>query len=174
MAYTEEQKRDHTREVQTFLHGLSHTRNLTHVTPDGFYGPQTSAAVQQFQQQNRINPTGETDTITWNALADAYQNEVQIPTIQLSIFPTGINAFVLNDEGTAIYILQAILQALNRQFTNLQPVDNSGIYDEKTRNAVQTFQENTHLTPNGEVDRNTWNHLLSALAPQIEFSWNGS
>lgn len=173
MAYTPEQKRDHVRELQTFLHGLSHTRNMPHVIPDGYYGPNTAAAVQQFQQQNHVTPTGKTDTTTWNALANAFQSEVQIPTILFSVFPTGINEHTPNSKGTAIYILQAILQALKQQFVNLPPVDNNGIYDEKTEQAVKEFQKCTKLEANGKLDRNTWNYLLAALAPQIEFTWNG-
>ncbi len=173
MAYTPEQKREHVRELQTFLHGLSHTRNMPHVIPDGYYGPNTAAAVHQFQQQNHMSPTGETDTNTWNALVYAFQDEVQTPTVQFSIFPTGIDEHTPGSTGTAIYILQAILQTLERQFVNLPPIENNGVYDAKTEHAIKEFQKNTKLEANGKLDRNTWNHLLAAIAPQIEFTWNG-
>ena len=172
MAYTQEQKRSHIRELQTFLHGKSHTGDALHVIPDGFYGTKTEAAVQQFQQENQILPTGETDSDTWDALAAYYQAQVQKPVMQVSIFSTGFRRFVLHDTGTAVYLLQGVLQALHQLYGNLPPVDNCGVYDEKTMHAVQEFQKNTILHPDGEVDENTWNRMMSALTPQIGCCWD--
>ena len=93
MAYTELQKRQHIRELQMFLHGISHTAPLPHLIPDGIYGVQTAEAVRQFQQQNHLPETGKADTETWNALAQAYLQDVRPPTMHLTPFPTGVSAY---------------------------------------------------------------------------------
>ena len=41
MAYTELQKQQHIRELQGYLHGISHIQQLPHVIPDGIYGEKT-------------------------------------------------------------------------------------------------------------------------------------
>ena len=93
MAYTELQKQQHIRELQGYLHGISHIQQLPHVIPDGIYGEKTIEAIRQFQQQNHMPATGETDTATWNAVAQAYLQEVRPPVLHLALFPTGITAY---------------------------------------------------------------------------------
>lgn len=89
MAYTELQKQQHIRELQGYLHGISHIQQLPHIIPDGIYGEKTIEAIRQFQQQNHMPATGETDTATWNAVAQAYLQEVRPPVLHLALFPTG-------------------------------------------------------------------------------------
>ena len=86
MAYTDEQKRQHILELQAYLHGISHQSQLPHLIPDGVYGENTANAVRLFQQQNQLPPTGETDTATWNAIAQAYRQEVR-PTVLPASLP---------------------------------------------------------------------------------------
>lgn len=165
MAYTDEQKRQHIRELQVYLHGISHRDLLPHLIPDGVYGENTTNTVRQFQQQNHLPPTGETDTATWNAIVQAYLQEVRPPTSHLRLFPTGITAYSLGDKGSAVFVIQGVLQALHSAFPGIPPVESSGVYDSATKNAVQQFQELTPLPPSGTVDAATWNHLLAALRP---------
>ena len=146
MAYTDEQKRQHILELQAYLHGISHQSQLPHLIPDGVYGENTANAVRLFQQQNQLPPTGETDTATWNAIAQAYRQEVRPTVLHLRLFPTGITAYAPGDKGSAVFVIQ-------------------GVYDTATKNAVQQFQELTPLPPSGTVDAATWNHLLAALRP---------
>ena len=87
MAYTDEQKRQHILELQAYLHGISHQSQLPHLIPDGVYGENTANAVRLFQQQNQLPPTGETDTATWNAIAQAYRQEVRPTVLHLRLFP---------------------------------------------------------------------------------------
>lgn len=171
MAYTEKQKQQHIRELQTFLHGLSHVRPTIHIIPDGIYGKNTTAAVQEFQKQNHLQATGKTDTETWNALASAYRNEVQSPTMQISIFPPGIPFYSLGDTGTAVWILQSILASL-AYYENLPEVIPNGTYDMPTQNAVLAFQKSTTLPSTGRVDFPTWNHILAAVASEMDSSWH--
>ena len=78
MAYTELQKQQHIRELQGYLHGISHIQQLPHVIPDGIYGEKTIEAIRQFQQQNHMPATGETDTATQNAVKQ-FQSYTPLP-----------------------------------------------------------------------------------------------
>lgn len=172
MAYTEEQKRQHIRELQTYLHGLAHVQQLPHISVDGVYGPETSHAVRAFQEQHSLRPTGQTDSATWNAIIHAQLTGVSIPTITVSIFPPGITDYTLGDAGTAVFLIQTLLQAIQSQFFNMPTVEQNGIYDADTQKAITQFQQFTHLAPSGNTDPNTWNHLIAALAKDLDHRWN--
>ena len=144
MAYTELQKRQHIRELQGYLHGISHIQHMP--------------------------ATGETDTATWNAVAQAYLQEVRPPVLHLALFPTGITAYTLGDTGGAVFVIQGILQAIQNNFPKIPPISNSGVFDTATQNAVKQFQSYTPLPADGVVDAATWNHLLAALDAEIRNS----
>ena len=125
----------------------------------------SSRSFRLFQQQNQLPPTGETDTATWNAIAQAYRQEVRPTVLHLRLFPTGITAYAPGDKGSAVFVIQGVLQAIHSAFPAVPQVQSSGVYDTATKNAVQQFQELTPLPPSGTVDAATWNHLLAALRP---------
>ena len=172
MAYTEAQKREHIWELQMFLHGLSHVQELPHVVPDGFYGPKTAAAVREFQRKHQLRPNGEINTATWNALRNSYQSEVSSPLRAMALFPVGVTRYLSGDTGSAVYMIQGVLQAIQTAFPTISPVEVSGIFDAATQDAVRQFQAYTPVPPTGEVDKATWNHLLSALDDAIQFAWH--
>lgn len=163
MAYTESQKQQHIRELQSYLHSISHTNSLPQVIPDSVYGESTAEAVRQFQQQNHLPVTGETDTATWNAIVQVYLQEVHPPQLHLKLFPVGIAAYAPGDSGSAVFLIQGILQAIRATFPEIPPVESSGVYDSATQHAVRQFQTYTTLPPNGIVNAATWNHLLAAI-----------
>lgn len=168
MAYTEEQKREHIRELQTYLHGLAHVQDLPHVSPDGVYGPKTAAAVRDFQQKNQLRPNGAANTATWNALVEAYLKEV-VPSLNaIVLFPAGvINSYSLGGKGAGVYLIQGILQAIQSVFPQLPPVQASGVFDNTTAHAVREFQKLTSTPPSGKVDAVTWNRLVAALGNAV-------
>ena len=56
------------RSLQTMLRTLAHAdETLLKLVPDGIYGPNTVQAVREFQRQNGLPVTGETDNTTWSA-----------------------------------------------------------------------------------------------------------
>ena len=60
------------RVIQHALSELAVLYALPPVTEDGIYGPKTAESVREFQKKHLLPPTGEVDLLTWNALADAY------------------------------------------------------------------------------------------------------
>ena len=78
MAYTEQDRRNHIRELQQYLYSLSFLdETLPRVIPDGIYGRQTALAVRAFQQKNGLRPNGETNRATWDAIVNAYRQQIQ-------------------------------------------------------------------------------------------------
>ncbi len=68
------------RSLQTMLRTLAHAdETLLKLVPDGIYGPNTVQAVREFQRQNGLPVTGETDYTTWNKLVAIYT--VQSPSV---------------------------------------------------------------------------------------------
>ena len=63
--FSDEQLRQHIRELQQFLFGISHYNvRIPVIIPDGIYGPETAGAVKIFQQEYGLMPTGEVDRYT--------------------------------------------------------------------------------------------------------------
>ena len=68
------------RSLQTMLRTIAHAdETLLKIVPDGIYGPNTVQAVREFQRQNALPVTGETDDATWNKLVAVYT--VQSPSV---------------------------------------------------------------------------------------------
>src|SRR5262249_15612997 len=64
--------------------------------PDGIYGPETKAAVFQFQRESKLSPDGHAGHETWRVLDAFFSREVDPPAPQPPITddaPLTINAF---------------------------------------------------------------------------------
>ncbi len=162
MAYTEEQKRDHIRELQQMLYALSyHDERIPQVIPDGIYGAETALAVRAFQQANGLRPTGETNRATWDAIVNAYLENVAQIARAIDAYPQSAEHLSLGDEGLAVYIIQAMLNLLSITYGNFSSIPITGKYDEETHNAVREFQRRSGQPETGNVNPATWN-LLAA------------
>ena len=71
--YTDEQRRSHIFDLQTFLRRIQRSQGYAQpLAPDGIFGPETAAAVRNFQRQNGLPVTGTADYDTWTAIYLAY------------------------------------------------------------------------------------------------------
>ena len=52
-----------------------------------------------------------------------------------------------------------MLSALSVALDIFDDIEPTGVYDKKTENAITEFQKLNGLTPNGIIDRNTWDAL---------------
>ncbi len=162
MAYTEEQKRMHIRELQFYLYHLSRVRGLPSIAVDGFYGTQTTAVVSEFQRQSHLSVTGAVDTETWSTIVAAYRADIEMTDLTAVLFPIGIRKFTTNAKNAMVYLLQATLLSIQATYPNITQVEVTGTYDTKTQQAVAEFQAYTNLPPSGEIDDDTWNRLAAA------------
>ena len=61
------------RSLQTMLRTIAHAgETLVRLVPDGIYGPNTVQAVREFQRQQELPVTGETDNTTWDRIVAVY------------------------------------------------------------------------------------------------------
>ena len=168
MTYTENQKREHIRELQQYLFGISlYNKKIPQVIPDGIYGATTTNAVRVFQEDYNLPITGEVDRATWEKLANAYNHYVNTPPSPVDIFPSPSYILKMGDEGALVYIVQVMLNYLSREYENLNRVEINGKYDNSTANTVRQFQSFSRHPANGMVDKYTWNMLAKAFEHKI-------
>ena len=130
------------------------------LVPDGVFGPETTRAVQKFQRDNGLNPSGKADSETWKAIfaRSAELRRTQAPAERVPLFLPGSSA-VPGSSGDAVLAVQIMLCTLSSNFSNFDPVERSGTYDENTARQIRRFQSCAGLRENGITDKETWNAL---------------
>ncbi len=129
--------------------------------PDGIYGRQTQTAVSSFQRNNGLPVTGVANPATWERIVEAYT-----PAL-VNIGPAEPLRPIINpgiviqrgDTGYNIYLIQVILLALAEIYGSLVAPELTGILDDQTSEAVNSFQYLSALPQTGHVDKMTWKHL---------------
>ena len=162
------------RSLQTMLRVIAaHHEDLPGVIPDGIYGHQTAQAVSAFQRKFGIPITGITDQATWEMIVSVYEPALiqvsQAQPLQIILEP---NQVIRRDEDHhSIYLTQAMLTAIARDYASIPEPPLSGILDSGTSESLSAFQRLSGLDITGELDKVTWKHLvlqfqLSATEPQ--------
>ncbi len=150
-------------ELQRYLREIHQSgADVRAVIPDGIYGQQTRGAVTDFQRANNIPQTGEVNFETWNAIHSAYNYTKQNLNAQHGImpFPSLVTVFSDGDSGTAVIILQAMLNTIAGIHNNITANRLNGIYDSNTALAVSELQSAAGITPTGKTDISTWNTIV--------------
>ena len=150
------------RSLQTMLRVIAESDpSAPSVVPDGIYGHNTMAAVTEFQRKHGLPLTGITDQATWDAIVPEYQRALilvdQAEPIEIIMDPGQI--FVIGDEGAYIYLMQTLLIWLSRDNKSIDPPDHTGIFDQKTSDALSAFQALAGLEQTGSLDKITWKNL---------------
>lgn len=152
------------RELQQMLRRLAQEgAEITLLTPDGIYGPETRRAIEEFQSLYGLPVTGEADSATWNRLVKILrdiQHNCSVP-LPIMALPAEFMDLGPDDEEDAVYFIQLMLNTLAKQFGNLPTVAVNGKYDNELQQAVKQFQKAASLPQSGTVDRNTWNRMTS-------------
>ncbi len=164
MPYTEQQKKEHIRELQTYLYGISlFDRRVPQVLPDGVYDRYTEEAVKAFQRAYGLPDTGETDSATWDRIAAIYRDYLDGAPAAYHVFPSRSYSLCTEDSGELVYIIQAMLRKAAEWYDNMPRVSVSGEFGEATAEAVMRFQSCCGLAESGIVDCTTWNMLVRFL-----------
>jgi peptidoglycan hydrolase-like protein with peptidoglycan-binding domain len=117
---------------------------------DGVWGPDSAAALQQFQSNQQLQVTGQLNQATAAALG--IDLGVLLGTQQAAVAPTIPPAE--NLRPSSVRAIQSRLHDLG--FYSGAP---DGIWGQSTQNAVQQFQQGRGLQPNGQLNPAT----LSAM-----------
>jgi peptidoglycan hydrolase-like protein with peptidoglycan-binding domain len=109
---------------------------------DGFFGPQTEAAVREVQQGRRVGVDGIVGPQTWQALI------VQVRQ---------------GSSGDAVRGVQEEFQYRNLSGDPAQGLQVDGVFGPRTDRAVRGFQRAAGLDADGIVGPLTWRALVSGM-----------
>lgn len=169
MPYTQQQKTEHIKELQRYLHGIDMSRgNQPRVIPDGVYGANTISAVSEFQREHGLSVTGETDTETWDSIVREYLAAMGEQPQPMSVFPSADYICQIGCGGIIVWVIQSMLAELARRFDNLKSVEINGDYTAETVGAVMAFQQICGVDATGKVDSTTWNLLAACVEHRIQ------
>lgn len=167
MAYTDNDRRNHIREVQEFLRGISQLNpKIPSVIPDGIFGKETVESVRAFQLEYGLPVTGEVDLRTWNELLRqfaAVEKRFNVKPVALEIFPQEEESIGLGDTGATVLAIELMLNKLAENYKNIPHTDNGGTFDRQTEKSVTEFQKRSGMERNGRVNRDTWDILASTF-----------
>lgn len=150
------------RSLQTMLQVIAEA-DPTHLgpIPDGIYGPQTQAAVSDFQRKHSLPVTGVTDQATWEAVVSLYTPSlVEIQEAQpLNILLNPHQILRRGSQHPHVYLIQAMLVVLSEAYHSVSRPALTGILDAATADSLATFQCLSALPMTGELDKQSWRHL---------------
>lgn len=158
--------------LQYFLDILSiFYDNMPSLSYTGIFDEQTRLAVIEFQKMKGLAPTGIVDTETWNQLYDTIlgifktlpPERVYLPSIK---FPGIEYKKGIGLEAPGVFIIQEMLSYISLIIPSIPQLDITGIFDDKTENAVRAFQTMFGLEPTGTVNETTWNEMVRVYREQ--------
>jgi peptidoglycan hydrolase-like protein with peptidoglycan-binding domain len=117
---------------------------------DGVWGPDSFAALQQFQSSHQLQVTGQLNQATVTALG--LDPAILIGTQQAALPPPVPPADTLRP--SSVRLVQQRLQTLGFYTGNVD-----GVWGQSTANAVDQFQQNRGLQPTGDLTPATANAM---------------
>lgn len=152
------------RSLQTMLRVISEddSRYPT-VVPDGIYNQETLTAVSAFQRIHGLPVTGVADQATWEAIVEVYEKAIirigKAQPIEILLEPGQI--LRLGDQNPYLFLLQPMLIYIAQNQPELTAPVLSGILDAPTAQILRDVQKIYGLPISGELDRNTWRHIVN-------------
>ncbi|MGD9568049.1 MAG: peptidoglycan-binding protein [Sedimentibacter sp.] len=153
--------------LQFFLNVLSaHYPSVTAVDITGYFGPETTASVIEFQKAMNLPPSGIVNQQTWNVmyrivydiLINMSPEEIFIPKIRFMGLELREG---MGDNYPGIFILELMLRYLSTKLPEIPSITADGIFDGSTTTAVIAFQNLYGLEATGVVDEDTWNKIVN-------------
>lgn len=136
-------------------------------SPDGFFGPETTAAVKEFQRVFNLSQDGIVGNATWYKIQFIYNAvkklfEVNSEGLSYSELPQNHPGDLrIGSSGRGVLILQYYLEYISLFVPTVQTVTPDGSFGQSTLNSVLSFQKTYGLPETGVVDRAVWNSIQS-------------
>ncbi len=158
--------------LQYFLTLISsYNKSIPPVLITRVFDEATRFAVIEYQKNKNLEPTGAVDRVTWDLLYNEALGIIKSIPPESTLLPRlaypGRN-FSLGDEGLVPFVLQQAIQYISTKINAVPFIEITGVYDEKTKEAVQAFQSAMALSVTGILDEETWNALSEVYYAQRE------
>ena len=133
---------------------------------DGYFGESTKNAVISFQRNNGLPETGIVNAVTWDEIYRDFDGIVRVSIAsdspqRISAAPFPGTTLKLGSRGEAVTQLQQYLNNIALVYTQISPVRVTGVYSRETMTSVSQYQRYFNIPVTGEVDRTTWNSIIS-------------
>lgn len=144
------------------------------VNPDGIYGPETEAAVREFQRIFGLTEDGIIGRGTWYMIQRIYNavkrlNELDAEGVDASeIANLRETRLEEGDRGTGVSELQYLLSFIAEFVDTVPAVAVDGIFGPATMASVEAFQRAYGLPVTGVVETATWNRLYNTFRGQYD------
>lgn len=163
-------KCDSNDEVKRLQEMLMEIRELYPSMPkilvDGIFGENTFLCVKRFQELMGIYDTGNVDIITWNKLNLMYSKKQALKSNLRGNISEQIRVneelIKFGSKGPKVTELQEYINKVAILFPAIPKIKIDGIFGEKTKEAVITFQRMFSLDTDGIVGEITWTTLYNA------------
>lgn len=163
--YDHRNRENRVRALQEMLRTVSRLSGDMSVSTavDGSFDTGTQNALRAFQRKYGLSETGEINLATWEKLRQMYTLYLLQSRVPDSITPfyDPKMRILPGDRSSLVMILQIMLDALRVLYDDYGEIPITGVYDEKTEQAVRLFQRANILGATGETDAVTWNRLAS-------------
>ncbi|MGI6181119.1 MAG: peptidoglycan-binding domain-containing protein [Agathobaculum sp.] len=159
--YTDAHFRSHIYDLQRFLRRIQRAQgHVQPLAPDGIFGPETAAAVRDFQRRRGLPVTGTADFATWSEIYAQFLALISadMSPANAAFFPID-GALCPGAKGPSVAALQLILNTAVPHFPTIPPIPLTGEYDVQTADAVRRAQGVFQLPQTGCTDRATWEAL---------------
>ena len=151
------------RELQYLLAFVGYfTETLPVIAVDGVFGPTTRQAVEQFQQQQGLEPSGIVDTVTWNRLYNTYRSLYEsLPENYFSgvTAPYPGTPLSRGSRGAEVTRIQEYLNYISNTYPSIPKLDADGVFGARTAEAVRAYQTLFGIEPSGIVGAATWESI---------------
>ena len=140
---------------------------------DGVFGASTEAAVRAFQQIFSLSPDGIVGSATWYQIVRIYVAVLRLAELQsqgqqqyvIGPYPQDLS---LGDENEYVDQLQYMLRVIGSFNPSIPPIEQTGVFDIATRDAVRAFQQFDGLPTTGAVDASTWDAIYTQYSTDEE------
>lgn len=154
---------DDVRVIQYFLAVVGNFYDTVPPIPvTGTFDAATANAVRAFQRTVGLPEDGIVGEQTWEELHRAYRgiiDTLELPENRVAPYPG--DPLVPGSSGEYVVFLQQYLALISGAYPSIPTVEVTGQFDEQTRTAVEAFQREFGLSPNGVVGPVTWNRIAS-------------